>query len=206
MKRHENTLDFSRLRTATLVALFCFGATSVHSGEQVQRPNVRVSMYLADEQDACRPDGYESLGNETQDSCKELTLDDIDTLVRRDRAVVTVQHNIPPENLSLGNDLKRRLDAYTAQCSLLKPCHIPSDRRAIILTFTVDVAQPEQYQISMRRIPPDNFPHLEHSSSGALSEKGRWINHQRADIFLPSYGVRWLLEIGLWSWDLGTVP
>ena len=115
----------------------------------------------------------------------------------------TVQQRIPPERLRLGERLLDSIDAFVDECPIVEPCLNASRRYSVILAF--EVADLVNQGITLTRVSPDNqFP--AYSVSGELSPQGRWINHQRADTFLPSYGVRWQLEIGPWSWSLGTEP
>jgi hypothetical protein len=39
---------------------------------------------------------------------------------------------------------------------------------------------------------------------GTLDQGGHWINHQRADLFLPDYGVKWTLDVDNHILKLGT--
>ena len=168
---------------------------------QIERPEVRVSLYFVGEAEACRPAGYPS-GMETSVPCEPLTFQDLEAMVRRTE-VTRVQHRIPPEQLRLGEELLDSIDAYREDCPLASPCLQPNRRYAVILAFEVDVPDPVDFEIAIRRKPPPGSRVKPYSATGALSARGRWINHQRADVFLPAYGVRWQLDIGSWSWDLG---
>jgi hypothetical protein len=41
-------------------------------------------------------------------------------------------------------------------------------------------------------------------AEGTLDQGGHWINHQRADLFLPDYGVRWILDVDGNFYTIGT--
>ena len=204
MKEHKTNFARSRFKSWNIVMFFplCLCIIPMPLSAQTERPNVLVSMYFASETAACRPNGYPLGDDETPGGCEPFTFDYLDTLAKKNVAV-SVQHRIPPEELRLGEKLLGSLDAYKDDCSLASPCLESSRRYAIILAFEVDVPGPVDCKI--RRNPPDDIPVKPHSITGKLSARGRWIIHQRADFFLPSYRFRWLLEIGQWSWDLGTV-
>ncbi|MCY4507806.1 MAG: hypothetical protein OXG35_12735 [Acidobacteria bacterium] len=161
-------------------------------------------MYFVAEAEACRPDGYPDPNQEMAVRCEPLTFQDLETMIRRNEGT-RVQHGIPPEELRLGNALLDSIDAYREACPLASPCLKSKQRYAVILAFEVDVPDPEGYEIAIRREPPRGSPVDPYSATGTLSGRGRWINHQRADVFLPAYGVRWRLNVGSWGWDLGTV-
>jgi hypothetical protein len=62
-----------------------------------------------------------------------------------------------------------------------------------------------------RKIPKDLESHFQkypsfgkYSARGKLDEGGQWINHQRADLFLPGYGVERILTADKYSWTLLT--
>ena len=193
-----------RLLLCRVVAFVSFCLAPLPLSAQVEKPDVRVSLYFVREAEACRPDGYPDVGMETSVPCEPLTFGDLETMVRRNE-VTRVQHGIPPEALRLGEELLDSVDAYREDCPLTSPCLEPKRRYAVILEFEVDVPDPVDYRIAIHRKPPPGSRVLPYSATGALSERGRWINHQRADVFLPGYGVRWELDVGSWSWDLGTM-
>lgn len=188
-----------RVWRALALVFLCITPSSLPA--QIERPEVLVSLYFVGEVEACRPAGYPS-GMETSVRCEPLTFEDLEAMVRRPE-VTRVQHGIPPEQLRLGEELLDSIDAYRDDCPLTRPCSHPSRRYVVILAFEVDVSDPVDYEITIRREPPRGSRVEPYSATGALSGRGRWINHQRADVFLPAYGVRWRLDIGSWSWDLG---
>ena len=202
MKKHKTNLAHPQFKSRNIVMFFSLCITPMALSAQTERPDVLVSMYLVSETDACRPNGYSRPDDETPGRCQPLTFDDLDTLVRQDPDAL-VQHRIPPEKLRLGEKLLDSIDAYTDDCPLHHPCLDSNRRYAIILAFEVNALGPVDCKI--RRNPPTQSPIPPYSMTDKLSARGRWITHQRADVFLPAYRVRWLLEIGQWSWDLGTV-
>ena len=193
------------IRTASrcwkpVVFLFlCVVPTFGHA--QAEKPEVTVSMYFASETDACPPSGYRASAAEAQSSCRSLTFDNLEAMVA-DGTTRTVQQRIPPERLRLGERLLDSIDAYVDECPIREPCLDASRRYSIILTF--EVADVVNREITITRVPPEDSQVPPYSFRGELSPQGRWIDHQRADTFLPSYRVRWRLEIGQWTWRLGT--
>lgn len=196
--------DFIAAVSLVLIVAHCVSTNMTMAQERRTKPTVRVSMYYAAETDVCRPDGYSDSSNDAKSKCERLDFDRLEVM-RRDGVAVSVQNQIPPEELRLGSDLLDSIDAFTDECSPTNPCSNPSRRYSLILAFDVDIASPETYAITIHRTPPEESPFDPYSNAGQLSPAGRWINHQRADVFLPSNRVRWQIEIGDWSWNLGTV-
>lgn len=172
-------------------------------GTQDPRPNVVVSMYFVGEKLVCPPDGYDGSGETSE--CPELTFEWLESMVSRGIAK-PVQRNIPPAQIRLGKSLFDSVEAFSEDCTIEAPCADQPDRRyAIILAFEVsDARRSAGKRIEVERVPPRDSRFEEYSASGRLSERGRWLNHQRADVFLPSYDVRWVLQLGDWTWNFGT--
>lgn len=191
-----------RAWTAVTLCALCLMPMALFA--QTERPEVLVSLYFASELDACRPNGYRDPNDETPQSCEILTFDDLERLVTQGLAE-PVQQSIPPEQVSLGDDLLNSIDVYRNDCPLSDPCMDSSRRYSVILTFEVDAENLLDSEIEILRNPPPNSRVPPYSKNGELSSQGRWINHQRADVFAPGYRVRWLLRIDEWTWDLGTV-
>ena len=167
------------------------------------KPDVFVSMYFASETDVCSPDGYSSQVNDTPNPCDQMTFKRLKKMLD-DKEVTNVRHKIPPEKLRLGKLLLDSIEAYSDDCPLKAPCLKSSRRYAVILTFEVAGTDCVGCDIKIRRDPPSKSNIPRYTFEGKLSEKNRWINHQRADVFLPSHHVRWDLIIGDWCWRLGT--
>ena len=173
---------------------------------QRDKPTIVVSMYFVSEKVACPPNGYDESGGQTL-ACRQLTFEDLEQMTSQ-RIARRVQQSIPPEQLRLGRSLMYSLEAFSEDCPINTPCTDQPERRySIVLAFEVKGAQDfDGYEITIRRIPPSDSRFEGYSRSGILSDRGRWINHQRADVFLPSNGVRWVLQLGEWNWNLGTEP
>ena len=201
----EKTNDVTSLTfwSVALPLLLCVTPMSVHA--QGARPNVFVSMYFVGERVACPPDGYDESGRGTRTCRRQLTFDALEELTEQGIAT-PVQQSIPPEQLRLGASLLDSIEAFSDDCTIDTPCTEQPERRySIVLAFEVDGVQDfDGHEIEIRRVLPGTSQFNEYTSSGNLSEQGRWINHQRADIFLPSYGVRWELQLDEWTWNLGT--
>lgn len=204
MRDDRSRLGHLRFPFRRAVAFTCFCITPWPLSAQIERPVMSVSMYFVSEAQACRPEGYPDPNTETLARCEPLTFQNLETMVRRNQAK-RVERTIPPEELRLGDELLGSIDAYRRECPLTRPCRNRTRRYALILAFDVDVENPSDYEITIRRKPPTGSRVERYSARGTLSGRGRWVNHQRADVFLPSYGVRWRLDVGSWSWDLGTM-
>ena len=203
MTRHRIRIASLRWGLWKIVTLFTVCLTPLALIAQTEKPEVLVSMYFASELDACRPDGYPERDDETPRSCAVLTFDDLDKMVSQGLAEA-VQQSIPPEQLRLGDDLIDSIDSFVDDCPEDAPCLDSSRRYAMILTFKVDLESTSNDEISISRTHPTDSRFNPYSIGGKLSASGRWLNHQRADVFAPGYRVRWLLRIDEWTWDLGT--
>lgn len=197
-------IRFGLNRTIIALALF-LALFSLLSAEQcyslTEKPLVVVTVIFAKETVVCAPNGYAS-NDENQDKnrqCNPLYYDKLEELG------ITVAHELPPEKIPL-QDLFRLVDWYSERCTLELPCKDPEERYAIVLAFEFQMQQTKGVEVSLRRKLPDDIdPGVgEYAASGILDEGGHWINHQRADLFLPGYGVEWILTAGEHSWSLLT--
>ena len=193
-----------RLASAALVLLPLLWVASPSA--QLAQPQVLVSMYFVPEATACPPRGYRDAGDDNTPMCPQLTVEDVDAM--ESQAIATaIARSIPPERLQLGDALMDSIDAFAEDCPVEAPCMDPKRRYSIILAFDVaSVNEIDGYPIELRREPPENSGLPAYSVSGTLSARGRWINHQRADSFRPTYRVNWVLQVGQWTWELGTEP
>ena len=171
-----------------------------------ERPLVLVDLYVTDERRVC-PNGYQSVSN-GQSRCPELSYE----MIREweaDEQITAVTSQVPPEEVSLGS-LRTAIENYARRCPRRSPCTDPQNdrRKAVILVFQFNLLNPKGVPLSfmrttddLRMIPP--YP----VTTGQLSTCGRWINHQRADAFLPNYRVKWILKAGTdpaWQWEFRT--
>ena len=174
---------------------------------QSEKPEVSVTIIFAKETEACAPNGYASNYDypSRQKKCNPLYFDKLSELG------ITVAHQLPPDKIPL-QKLFRLINWYSERCTLKEPCKDADDRYSIILAFDFKMSDTKGIEVSLeRRIPEelkqdfDGDPnHGEYLAGGILDEGGHWINHQRADLFLPGYGVEWVLKAGEYSWKLFT--
>lgn len=173
--------------------------TSASLRAQDDKPTVVVSLYFVGETVACPPDGYHPTR-----TCDPIAFGDLEDLARM---TIPVQQSIPPEGLRLGQNLLNSIEAYATACPATAPCMDPQMRYSVVMAFEVSgIADVGGHAISLRRESPGNSEILALFVSGTLSDQGRWIGQQRADAFLPAYGVRWVLQVGEWTWVLRTEP
>ena len=208
----KNRLRLGIFRNLKITALALFLAlfalfSAEESYSQTEKPPVLVTVIFAKETVVCAPDGYAS-NYENQDNrrqCNPLFYDKLTELG------ITVAHQLPPEKIPL-KELFRLVDWYTEKCPLKEPCKDPADRYAIVLAFEFQMAGTKGINVSLKRqVPPDiqsyfgEDPNVGgYTAKGILDQGGHWINHQRADLFLPGYGVEWILTAGDYSWQLLT--
>jgi hypothetical protein len=174
---------------------------------QNEKPEVLVTVIFAKETEACAPNGYASNYDtqSRQKKCNPLYYDKLSELG------ITVAHKLPPDKIPL-KELFRLVNWYSDKCTLKAPCKDPEDRYSIILAFEFQMKDTKGIEVSLkRRVPEDLKSDFEadsdlgnYSAEGMLDEGGHWINHQRADLFLPGYGVKWILKAGEYSWTLLT--
>ena len=186
-----------------LLTLFVSGKCYSQSG----KPEVLVTIIFAKETEACAPNGYASnyeyQGRQKQ--CNPLYYDKLNELG------ITVAHQLPPDKFPL-KELFRLVNWYSERCTLKEPCKDPDDRYAIILAFDFNMSDTKGIEVSLERRIPEGLKqdfdadpnHGEYFAGGILDEGGHWINHQRADLFLPGYGVEWVLKANEYSWKLFT--
>ena len=200
IQKRSNATGFAPLGIV-LPLLVCSAATTLRAEDE--QPNIALSMYFVSEKVACSPHGYGEPGQPY--NCPDLTFTFLEKMVSQGVAT-PVQQSIPPERLRLGRSLFDSVDAFSDDCTISAPCADEPERRyAIILAFEFsDAPRFSGQTIEITRNPPMDSPFEPYSRKGKLSERGRWINHQRADVFLPSHGVRWALRLGDWTWNLGT--
>ena len=116
---------------------------------------------------------------------------------------------MPPEKIPL-KELFRLVNWYSDKCTIKEPCKDPNDRYSIVMAFEFQMQKTKGVEITLeRKIPKDLESHFEedpnfgnYSARGKLDEGGHWIN--RADLFLPGYGVEWVLTADTYSWTLLT--
>jgi hypothetical protein len=208
----KNRVRYYLLRNKKLVLSFILvGVFTLFVGgecySQNERPEVLVTVIFAKETEACAPGGYTS-NYDYQNQKKKCTALYYDKL---SELGITVAHKLPPDEIPL-KVLFRLVNWYSDKCTLKEPCKEPDDRYSIILAFEFQMKDKKGMEVSLeRRIPEylksdfDGDPnHGKYTARGILDEGGHWINHQRADLFLPGYGVEWVLKAGEYSWTLLT--
>ncbi len=208
----KNRVNYHILRNLKLILfVIFFGLFTLFAGEecysQNEKPVVLVTIIFAKETEACAPNGYTSNYDylDKQKKCNPLYFDKLSQLG------ITVAHKLPPEQIPL-KKLFRLVNWYSDKCTLKEPCKDPDDRYSIILAFEFQMQKTKGIEISLeRKIPEDLKSHFKedpnagkYSAKGKLDEGGHWINHQRADLFLPGYGIEWILKADEYSWTLLT--
>jgi len=208
----KNRVNYYLLRNPKFILFVTlFGLLTLFFGEechsQNEKPDVLVTVIFAKETEACAPNGYAS-NYDYQDKpkkCNPLYFDKLSELG------ITVAHRLPPDKIPL-KELFQLVNWYSDKCTLENPCKEPDDRYSIILGFEFQMHKAKGIEVTLeRKIPGDLKSHFkedpnvgEYSAGGILDEGGHWINHQRADLFLPGYGVEWVLKAGEYSWTMLT--
>jgi hypothetical protein len=174
---------------------------------QDQQPPVEVTVYLTDEKKACAPNGYSDRFHARTSKCEPLIYEKLDAY----EFGKPIYAKVPPECLPLG-DLAEHIQRVTQDCPIEKYCKDPERRKAIVLVFDFGVKNSKGRNVKfIRDIPKRLEKHFEmdpykgtYVAKGTLDQGGHWINHQRADLFLPDYGVTWTLDVDGHIFKLGT--
>jgi hypothetical protein len=169
---------------------------------------VSVSVYLTEEKKACWPDGYPKKARARKRACQRPIIYEKLDSYDFGKPIYT---SVPPECLPLGN-LAEKIKQATEECPVEKYCTDPERRKAIILVFDFQMKNPQGHEVKfIREIPQDLEQYFEmdpykgtYVAEGTLDVGGHWINHQRADLFLPEYGVEWTLEVDGNFYEIGT--
>ena len=207
-----HSLNYRILRNLKFIlfVIFC-GLFTLSAGEecysQDERPVILVTVIFAKETEVCAPNGYASNYDrqDKQRKCDPLYFDKLSELG------ITIAHKLPPEEIPL-KELFRLVNWYSDKCTIKEPCKDPHDRYSIVMAFEFQMQKTKGIEITLeRKIPKDLESHFQedpnfgkYSARGKLDEGGHWINHQRADLFLPGYGVEWILKADTFSWTLLT--
>jgi hypothetical protein len=208
----NNPLDSSIIKFPKyicIILLFCFlalfiGKESYSQNEKPPEADALVTVFFVKETEACPPNGYPSNYDSSDEKryCEKLDLEKLKILGK------PVADSVPPERIPLGY-IEELVDDYRKDCPLKDPCKDPNDRYSIVLAFEFKFKPTKGVDVTLERQIPDHLqPHFgEHGNyraKGTLDHGGHWINHQRADLFLPGYDVKWELTAGGHSWTLGT--
>lgn len=205
-------MDYQSIKAAVIIfSLYFFLilqlllSNSAHA--QQGKPQVEVSVYLTEEKKACAPNGYPDKLHARKNACEPIIYEKLESY-EFGRPVYT---SVPPECLPLG-ELAELIKAATQNCPIEKYCKDPELRKAIVLVFYFPEKNPKGFELSLIREIPSrlekyfNMDPLKgmYIARGTLDQGGHWINHQRADLFLPDYGVKWILKVDDHIYKLGT--
>ncbi len=175
---------------------------------QQGKPSVEVSVYLTEEKKACWPDGYPEKPRARKRACKRsIIYEKLDSYEFGE----PIYTSVPPECLPLG-ELAEKIKQATLDCPIDKYCTDPELRKAIVLVFHFRMENPQGREVKfIRDIPQELEQYFEmdrykgtYIADGTLDQGGHWINHQRADLFLPDYGVEWILDVDGHIYEIGT--
>ena len=170
-------------------------------------PPVEVSVYLTEEKKACAPNGYPDKFHARTSKCDPLIFEKLESYEFGE----PIYTRVPPHCLPLG-ELAERIKEATRDCPIEKYCKDPELRKAIVLVFYFAMENPKGRIVKfIRDIPSRLEKHFEmdpykgtYIAKGTLDQGGHWINHQRADLFLPDYGVKWILDVDGHIYRIGT--
>ena len=174
---------------------------------QQGKPPVAVSVYLTEEKKACAPNGYPDKLHARENACEPIIYEKLESY-EFGRPIYT---RVPPECLPLG-ELAELIKEATKDCPIEKYCKDPELRKAIVLVFYFPAENPKGLELSLIREIPLRLEKYfkmdplkgKYVAKGTLDQGGHWINHQRADLFLPDYGVKWIFKVDEHIYKIGT--
>ncbi|MDA7949575.1 MAG: hypothetical protein MPJ78_19140 [Hyphomicrobiaceae bacterium] len=179
-----------RLFIAFLVSLpvLIASETALHAA------NLTLKVFLMDEVKACPPRGYMA-GRK----CPLLPANRIEAIYNE--RIIRSYTNIPPNSEILLNALLPNIRQYALhRCTLNRSCDDPRERQVLMLLF--EWSEPITAKIRFERKEKASFPGYVREAN--LSNRRRWLNHQRAEYFFPLYNIEWVLSIGSDTWTLKT--
>ena len=178
--------------------LFVIGLFSHVSMYAQEPPTITVTLVVVPEMEACKPHGYASYASGIPSKCETIRRSDIESWKDSDYTHMT--QSLPPEEISLDTTIFLFLANY-----LRVPKNAPETRAAIVMLF--DWEQPQFGSIELQREVPENqgIPIIDKTWSGELHGEHGWIHHERADAFVPSNNIRWILRLGEVQWTLKTI-
>ena len=165
------------------------------------RPRVCISVFLLEETEACRPRGYAS--RKEGSNCEVWEIDEFLKYAEK-KKLKPVYNLVPPQDISLDH-LSEAIRRYSNRCSredLKDFCTDPNNRKSVLLIIETDMQPGLLIGISRLRSDSSDIP--PYRQMDMLQPSGRWLNHQRADAFLPKKNFTWRLQIGDRMWTLGT--
>nr|VFK41226.1 MAG: hypothetical protein BECKTC1821E_GA0114239_101020 [Candidatus Kentron sp. TC] len=185
------------------LSFIAVGSTCEVTTQDPKKPKVEVTLYFVPEKLACRPDGYAN-GLARGSRCKEWKIDKFLAEAKK-MDLEPLLSKIPPSQIKL-DWLFSRISNYSKSCSKEDKneyCLDADDRSSIVMIFHVHM-NPEGSKISLFRLRSDksNIPGEQTMQPYILQAGGRWLTHQRADVFLPSKYFNWCLKINNWNWSL----
>lgn len=161
-----------------------------------------ITLIVVAENHACSPDGYASddpicKENSSRTACAQLQADEVESWITESPAKVIQE--VPPGAVDIST-IEPSIEGYAEKCPVKKPCCDSSKRNAVVLMFEWN--KPIWGTVRIRRI---SKAFNEYERESQLNGERRWINHQRADVFFPPYGVQWEITVeGHPPWVLST--
>jgi hypothetical protein len=182
---------------AFIISIFFYPPYNSGAQEEKPEPKVKLTLLLLRERDACPPKGYVNYDREETSNCQPWGREDLPALEKKAKCKIQTEY-IPPSKVRLGKGIYYFLDTYrTVDKSAA------ANRYALLLVFEWD--RPQVGPITLKRTinrEYADFPEM--IWTGSLAQHSLWINHQRADAFLPGYKVEWTLKEGGYTWIFKT--
>jgi hypothetical protein len=160
---------------------------------------VKLTLFLVPETEACRPDGYMKY-NEGSSDCREITREDVEKW--KAQGVHSLEYPFASQQtINLGKKLVSFLDTYRTAGR-----KTPDDGMSLVLFFEWDEAKSGDVEFERKVPTPIKKTVPPMKWVGKMDSDLGWINHQRADAFIPSYGIQWDLKVGDANWEFVFAP
>lgn len=185
--RMRFALSLSALLLAPVLYWQEHEATSVSA---TQSATLSVTILIVDEKMACRPEGYESYGDDAAGvrRCESLAIADVEEWMAQDVPYDTIK--IPPTRIPIGR-LLPFLETYLE----IDPGTVCSAQRKSAV-FVFDWSEPQNFELSFRRESGSSRIRSTTALNYRMQGSRRWIHHERADSLAPGYRIVWVLSTG----------
>ncbi len=188
-----------------IIALIIAAGISSAQEEREKVPTLKITMIIVSQLDACKPEGYKG-GNE-KSKCDPLYPKTVKRWINAGNRKV-IKDGICPCNqdecvvIPLGGAMMEALTDYNSDFKKGRARQLES----MVLLFEFNPLPTGKVSLVRERLQVnENNKDIEELTwEGNLDHDEHWINHQRADIFLPDTAFQWVLTVGKNQWRFTT--
>lgn len=155
---------------------------------------ISVKIYLVEETEACRPNGYRSYGSASRNRCEIMSADDVEEKFRNKK--IQYRTDIPPETISLNKEFLKILGTYN-KISTPQPSKNVQNRKSIVYLFKWPFRHDLPIKLERKQAEKHSGKVIEFRSRITQGKNQlRWVHHERADALHPNNRVFWKLTLG----------